>query len=171
MAYVVLGGRVLIAVVFAVSAFGKLRSRSSYRAFAAWLAGLPVLPARGRTAAAPVMAAAETAIVLLLALPWTVQAGLLAAAATLAVFTVGTLVVLRRGVREPCQCFGASTVPIGARHVVRNAALGVVAVVAASGPAAAAMRGSGVALSLVMAVSAATIVLFLDELAALFETA
>jgi hypothetical protein len=166
-----LGCRVLIAVVFAVSAFSKLRSRPSYRAFALWLAGLPVLSARGRKGAAPAVAAAEVGIVLLLALPWTVRAGLLAATAALAVFTAGTLVILRRGVREPCQCFGAATVPMGARHVVRNALLCVVAAVGASGPATAAMRGSGVALSLAMAAVAAMIVLFLDELTALFGDA
>ncbi|WUS05410.1 hypothetical protein OG322_40400 [Streptomyces sp. NBC_01260] len=47
--------------------------------------------------------------------------------ALLTVFTAGIALLLRRGVRAPCQCFGESAVPIGLRHVVRNVLLAVLA--------------------------------------------
>ncbi|NUR28377.1 MAG: hypothetical protein HOV83_21465 [Catenulispora sp.] len=33
------------------------------------------------------------------------------------------MTVLRRGAAAPCRCFGASTTPLGPRHVARNVAL------------------------------------------------
>jgi uncharacterized membrane protein YphA (DoxX/SURF4 family) len=50
----------------------------------------------------------------------------------LAVFTVLLAARLREGRRPPCACFGAwSARPLGPGHLVRNAALMVLAVVAA----------------------------------------
>jgi hypothetical protein len=173
--YVALGCRCLAGLVFALSAFSKLRSRPAFRAFAAWLASLPVLPARARRVAAPAMAVTEVTIVVLLALPWTVLAGLLLAAAALAVFAAGTFVAVRRGTREPCQCFGASTSPLGLRHAARDvlvcAAAAVGAVVTADGAGARAAHPVGIALGLIAGSAAALFVLFLDDVAALFADA
>jgi uncharacterized membrane protein YphA (DoxX/SURF4 family) len=54
------------------------------------------------------------------------------AAAVLTVFTALIAVRLAQGRRPPCACFGAlRNAPIGAGHLVRNAALITVAIVAA----------------------------------------
>jgi uncharacterized membrane protein YphA (DoxX/SURF4 family) len=58
----------------------------------------------------------------------TVSAGV--GLATLVAFTVLVLHTLRQGRRPPCACFGAwSARPLGWRHVARNAAFAVLAVV------------------------------------------
>jgi hypothetical protein len=166
--YVTLACRCLIGVVFAVSAVSKVRSLSSFRAFAAWLASLPMLSARARAVLAPVIAAAEIAIAVLVAQPWTVTAGMVLAAVVMAVFAVGTGVLVRRDVRASCQCFGPSAVPLGIRHVGRNAALCAAAVTGAieSGAVAGPGRPAGTALSLGIAAVAALVVVFLDDLSA-----
>lgn len=81
------------------------------------------------------MAAAEAAVVVLLAVPATRTAGFVAAAALLAVLTAGIAVVLARGTTAPCRCFGASATPLSARHLVRNGVLVVVAVLGLAAPA------------------------------------
>ena len=163
--------RVLIGVVFAASAFAKLRRRAAFRDFASWVSGLPGLPVRARHAVAWVIAAAEVAIVVLVAFPWAVRAGLALAAVVLAGFAAAAVGVMRAGVLAPCQCFGTSATPLGARHVVRNlvlcAAAAAGAVIAGTGGA----RPAGAGLSLAGAVAAAMFVVFLDDLAALLAGA
>jgi len=166
--YIVLFSRCLTGVVFAVSAVTKLRSPRAFAEFATWVAELPALPARARRPASVLMAGAEAAAVLLLALPWTAPSGLALATATLAVFAAGTLLVTRAGVRVPCQCFGTSRAPIGMRHVVRNT--GLCAVAAAGTAVAIIPPGStslaGAVLALGAAFVTALFVVFLDDLAA-----
>lgn len=173
MAYLALACRCLTGLVFAVSAFSKLRSRPAFREFTAWLAGLPVPLARSRPAAvAAVMAAAEVAIVVLAALPWTARAGLVLAAMVLATFTAGTWLAVARGAGAPCQCFGTSATPLGPRHVIRNALLcgaAVAGAVAAGGGGTRPTGAAGVVLSLMAGLTIAMFVVFLDDLAALFS--
>jgi hypothetical protein len=154
-------------VVFAVSAFSKLRSRPAFHSFALWLGALPGLPALGGPVAAAI-AAAEAAVVVLVALPWAWTAGLALAASVLAVFTVGTFLVVRAGVPAPCQCFGTPGAPLGWRHVVRAAVLCTAAAIGAAGAGPAPARAAGFALCLGVAALAAMFVFFLDDLAALF---
>jgi len=168
MAYVALAARCLIGLVFAVSAASKLRSGAAFRDFASWLAGLPVLTIRGRRAAAPVIVAAEVAVVVLAALPWTVRAGLVLAAIMLALFAAGVVHAVCRGASAPCQCFGTGTAPLGYRHAVRNVLLCGAAVAGAAGAAPGPVpAGAGVALSLVAAAVVAALVLALDDIAAI----
>lgn len=169
MVYVALACRGLTGVVFGVSAFSKLRSRAAFRDFRWWLAALPVPVARRWPGpVAVVMAAAEVVIVVLLALPQAARAGLVLAAATLAVFTAGTWLAVARGADKPCQCFGASASPLARRHVVRDALL---CAAAAAGALAAGGQGghaAGVVLSLAAGLVLALFVVFLDDLVALF---
>lgn len=171
MPYFVLACRCLIGLVFAVSAFGKLRGRTNFREFAAWLATLPVAPSIGTRALAAAIAASEVGIVVLVALPWTATAGLLLAAGVLAVFTVGVFRTVRAGAEAPCHCFGPSATPLRMRHVARDTLLGLAALAAAAagvlGPAG--MDPAGAALSLGAAVVASLLVLTFDDLAALAE--
>lgn len=171
MVYVALALRVLVGVVFAASAFAKLRHRAAFRDFASWVSGLPGLPARARQAVARVIAAAEVSIVALVAVPWTVRAGLALAVVVLAGFAAGAVGVIRAGVRAPCQCFGTSATPLGARHVVRNLALCAAAAVGAVSAGTGGARPAGAGLSVAGAVAAAMFVVFLDDLAALLAGA
>jgi Methylamine utilisation protein MauE len=164
MAYAALTCRGLVGLVFAVSAFTKIRNVTAYREFASWLAGLPV-PLAGTRGLAPVLAGAEAVIVVLVAVPATAVAGLALAALTLAFLTAGVAVAVSRGARASCQCFGPSRAPLAVRHIVRNGFLLLVAVTGALGAAAAGARPAGIALSLAAAVAAATFVVFLDDLA------
>jgi DoxX len=167
--YLGLACRCAVGVVFLVSASGKLRSRPAFRAFASWLAVLPVPLVRSQPrAAAGVMAAAETLIVVLVALPWTVRPGLALAAAVLAVFTAGTWLAVARGADAPCQCFGVSASPLGWRHGVRDALLGAIAVVGAVAAGSGGARPAAAAVGLGAGLVAAGFVVFLDDLAVLF---
>jgi hypothetical protein len=69
----------------------------------------------------------EAAIVLLLLVPATTILGFSLAVAMLFVFSTGILKIRRRRATVPCRCFGASTTPLGIRHVIRNVALMLVA--------------------------------------------
>jgi hypothetical protein len=164
MAYAALICRTVVGLVFAVSAFSKIRSVTAYREFASWLASVPV-PLASNRALPPVLAGAESASVVLVAVPATAAAGLVLAAFTLAVLAAGTVVAVRRGAQVTCQCFGPSRTALGARHVLRNCFLLVLAVVGACWAGAVAPQPAGIGLSLWAAVALATFVVFLDDLA------
>jgi hypothetical protein len=130
------GFRWLVAVVFAISAVGKLRTAAVRAAFRRSLADMAVLPAR---AVGPVSAAvpiAEAAAVVLLVLPATAVFGSVLALGLLAAFTTGIAVVLKRGTRAGCLCFGTTERPYGRRHLIRNGLLAAAALAGAvaSGP-------------------------------------
>jgi Methylamine utilisation protein MauE len=168
-AYVALACRCAVGVVFVVSTSSKLRSRPAFRTFVLWLAALPVPLVRDRPrTAAGVMVAAETVIVVLVALPWTVRPGLALGAVVLGMFAVGTWLVVARGTDAPCQCFGVSASTLGRRHVVRDALLGAVAVVGTVAAGSGGMHLAGAALSLGAGLIAAMFMVFLDDLAVLF---
>jgi hypothetical protein len=152
-----------------MSAFGKLRSRAAFRAFRLWLAGLP-LPGvrRWSGAVATAVATAEVSIVVLLALPWTAAAGLALAAAVLAVFAAGTSLAVARGTSEPCHCFGASTTPLARRHVIRDVLLCVAMAFGASVASSARPSPALAVVSLAAGLSIALLVVFLEDLTALF---
>jgi hypothetical protein len=169
-----MAARCLIGAIFAVSAVAKLRNRGAFGAFASWVRDLPVPPllrTRQGMPLAVVMAAAEAAIVVLVAFPWTAMAGLLLATATLACFAAGAFLLHRRRPGEPCSCFGASTVPLGLRHVARNVLLCLTAaagaaVIARAGAGTGSAPAAGIVLSLWAAVTAAMVTVFLDDIAA-----
>ncbi|MEQ4722405.1 MauE/DoxX family redox-associated membrane protein [Nonomuraea sp. B19D2] len=111
------GCQVLIGVVFAVSAFTKLRSRTALRSFASSLA---MLPARVRFPAAVSVAAAEAAVAVLVVIP---QVGLPLGGVLLGVFSVVIAVSIRRGLRLTCRCFGFAASTLGPVHLARNSLL------------------------------------------------
>jgi hypothetical protein len=188
MAYAVLTCRGLIGLVFAVSALAKIRSPRAYREFASWLAALPVPLARAR-ALPPVFVGAEAAIVVLVAVPYSAVAGLALATGCLAVMVTGTVVITNRGSGASCWCFGPSRSPLGARHLVRDGILFLIAAAGAvastaSGTVTGALTGAatgaqgpdtaspaGIVLSLMAALAGATFFVFLDDLMAIFEKA
>lgn len=165
-----LGCRLFIGIVLAISAFSKLRSAGSFRAFAGWLASLP-LPGMSARPAAVFLTATETATVLLLVPARTATAGLVLAAVMFAVFSCGIWAVVRRGASAPCRCFGTSLVPLGTAHVLRNVVLCLIAVTGAAGSGRTAMVPAGIILTVAVAAAAAVPVLFLDDLLALIRPA
>ena len=132
----------LIVVVFGASAVTKLRSPGSYRSYVAGLAESQLVTGRALTVTAAALAVGEalvavgaTAAAALVAAappaPASLPAIALGAAAILtAVLTAGVAVVLRRGTRARCACFGSSASrPLGPPHLVRNAAMLAVAII------------------------------------------
>jgi len=116
--------RIVIGGTFLVAGFAKLRMGPAWPRQAA---GMGV----SRPVALPVPwveLGIGAAAIIGLASPWPA----IAAAVMLVVFTVLIVKRLSEGVRPPCACFGARVdQPLGAGHVVRNAVLLIVAVVAA----------------------------------------
>jgi hypothetical protein len=133
MHYLAVFSRVLIGTVFLVSAATKLRSPAAFAAFARSVRKMKLVPTALITPVAVAVVAAEVGIVVLLAVPVAVTGllGSVVAAGLLTAFTVAIVQVVRRGTDLTCQCFGASTVPLGPVHVVRNIVLFAVAVAGA----------------------------------------
>ena len=159
----------LIAVVFATSAVGKLRTAGVRAAFHRSVEDMAVLPARAAGPVAVAVPIVEAVAVVLLVLPQTAAAGCVLALGLLAAFTAGIVVVLRRGTRASCMCFGATDRPYGPRHLVRNGLLAAAAFTGAvlSGrvidvPAALVAIAAGAVVALVL--------ITLDELIDLFST-
>jgi len=121
--YVALCLSMLISGTFAISAISKLHSRSAFAGFTAAVGEMTGLPVRAARVVAACVAAAEIAIALTAVLPGAVRAGLAAAVLLLAMFTVLLLRTVISGRRVPCNCFGASSTTVSARHVVRNLVL------------------------------------------------
>jgi methylamine utilization protein MauE len=166
-------------IVFGASSAGKLRSGPAFRSFTAGLGDTRLVPARRLTAIGAVLAASEAVVAILLAvaalLVWAgagvaLAIGALAAAALLtSVLAAGVAVVMRRGVRARCACFGAaSNQPLGPVHLIRNLSLLAVEVVGlALSPLAAAPAPAGGLVALLAGLVGALLVIRWEDLAAL----
>ena len=170
--YLAMGCRILLLVVFAVSAWSKARDRAALLELADSLVTMRLAPAAWRRPAAVALLVAEALTALLLALPWTggsVAFG--AALALLLALTGGVAVALHRRVPVGCRCFGGSSTPLAPRHLARNLALVAVAV---AGLVSATVGGTGHPGGLVVAGAAgallAVLVIVADDIAALFDT-
>ncbi|MEU6477103.1 MauE/DoxX family redox-associated membrane protein [Streptomyces sp. NPDC047017] len=171
MAYALLAVRLLVGIVFAVSAAGKLRGAAAFRGFEDSARAMGVPARLGRPVAVAVVAG-ECAAVVLLALGPGGAPGFALTLLLLAAFTAGILRTLRRGTKASCSCFGASTVPIGRRHVVRNTVLlALCAFGLAAGLAGtpAPDQAAGVLIAAFAALVGALLVIFTDELGSLFD--
>lgn len=128
MSYLLTAFRVLLFVVFAASAWSKVRDRSALAELAGTLAAIRLI--RSGRAAAIALLIAEAVTAAMLALPWLPSvAAFGAATALLCALSAGVGVVLRQRSRVTCRCFGASRSPLGRWHLVRNLALlGVAAI-------------------------------------------
>lgn len=172
MAYLLLSCRCLIAAVFVTSVVSKTRSRDAFRAFVSSIDDLRPAPAPGSGAIAPVVVAGEGSVAVLLAVPGAVTAGFALSASLLLAFSAAIAAAVRRGVRTPCRCFGASVTPIGVPHLVRNllllAASATGGLTALRSPAGV-LHPAGVAVSVMtVAVVAVPLLFFFDDFVALF---
>ncbi|MFF2427191.1 MauE/DoxX family redox-associated membrane protein [Streptomyces mirabilis] len=109
----------------------------------------------------------ECAAVVLLALGPGGAPGFVLTLLLLAAFTTGIVPTLRSGTKASCACFGASTAPIGRRHVVRNTVLLALAAALAGTPAP--TQPAGVLIAAFGALVGALLVIFTDELGTLFD--
>jgi hypothetical protein len=115
----------------------------------------------------------EALIVALILVPATTFAGFLLSFALLTVLTIGILRILQQRSAVPCRCFGASKAPLGARHVVRNVGLMLLAAAGGAGtlarPVSAGIQESVLALG-VGAVLAVLAITFEDLVEPFFPT-
>ncbi|MFJ4498802.1 MauE/DoxX family redox-associated membrane protein [Streptomyces sp. NPDC088864] len=167
MVYVVVACRALLALVFLVSAVGKLRGRGAFGAFVAEIRAWRLVPARSVPVVAGGVVVAEAAVPVLSVVPVSAPFGPLVAGFLVAVFTLGIALTRRRGVSARCACFGRTATPLGRRHLVRNVLL-----LGAVGVALAPVTEPGTAPAVLVAVGSgalgALLITTMDEITALF---
>jgi hypothetical protein len=129
MAYLLLTVQLIVGGVFVVSAFGKVRAQA---AFVRSLADFGV-SVRFRALVGVVVTATEIAAVVLVLVPATAVPGLVLGAVLFLSFAVVVGMMVRRGRRPQCRCFGVESAPLRGAHVMRNV---VLAALAAAGAAA-----------------------------------
>jgi peroxiredoxin/uncharacterized membrane protein YphA (DoxX/SURF4 family) len=132
MASIALGVRVLLAIVFATAAAGKLADRPGARRALADFG----MPARLVNPVALLLPAAELAAAVALVVQQSARWGAVAALGLLIVFVVGIAKAMARGEAPDCHCFGQlSSAPAGRGTLIRNGILALPAVlVVAYGP-------------------------------------
>jgi hypothetical protein len=122
--------------VFLASAAAKLRGRPAYRSFVAGLAETKLIPQRLLSAAAAALVSCEALVALGAVTAAVLTAANMAGAAAIAVCALGLAVVLtavlasgiaiilHRGTRARCACFGATSDQVlGRPHLARNIGL------------------------------------------------
>lgn len=114
--------RVMLIALLAVSSLSKVAGRGAFARFTAWVSALPLpLPRTRRPVRlAAAFPAAEAVALILLAIPASVQAGLVCSALLLLVFAAGTTFIVRKHADVPCMCFGSSATPMTAWHAIRD---------------------------------------------------
>ncbi|TWP51201.1 hypothetical protein FKR81_16415 [Lentzea tibetensis] len=166
MSFYVVFAQCLVALVFAVSAAGKVLG---FKAFTKTVADLRVVPRGLVPAAAAGVVAAEVVTVPLVLVAR--SAGLLLAGIALLVFAAVAELTARRGISTACNCFGAtSSRPLGRVHAVRNLALAAVAVVGFAAGASGPIETGAVVLAVMAAGVAAIPIIKLDDIVDLFAT-
>lgn len=177
MSHLGLACAVALAGVFLVSARGKVGG-VRFRVFVATAGPLRLLPRKWRGMAAAAVATVELAVATAFAVGAAFAVlgvdravlvlAFLGAAALLVAFTIAIVLMLRRGERAPCHCFGAHEAPLGPAHLVRNLILLALAVTGSlaqgSGYAA-----PGVALAALAGALAAALAVRFDDLVDLFR--
>lgn len=161
--------RALVGGVFVFSAMTKLRSRGQFVAFVSSVRAMGLVPACWTTPIAVAVAASELAAAVLVAVDRLYRLGLVLAVVLLVVFLIAIAVVARRGLEATCRCLGASTRPLGALHLARNAGLAVIALAAVISPGSP-LPSAEESVALVAAALAVFVhLVFLDDLAELFS--
>ncbi|MEU5266142.1 MauE/DoxX family redox-associated membrane protein [Amycolatopsis sp. NPDC021455] len=162
MEYVRAAAAAVIAVVFAASSFSKLRDFRGFARSVPVLVPMPVAWVPGVSVAVVVTELASAVLVLV-----TAVAGFVLATGLLLAFTAAIAASLRRGLRTPCRCFGATETPVGPRHLVRNAVLICFAVLGALAPEHL-PPVAGAAVAFAAGVVVAVLVIAVDDIAVVF---
>ena len=149
MSYVLIGQRCLLATVFLLACFGKVRDAAHLRRFATSIEKLTKLPAGPARAVAWATVAGEGAVPVLLAFAPTARAGFVVATGLLAAFVAVVVRAVRGGVLAECRCFGRAGAVMSVATIIRNLLLIAVAVPGVvMSPTTPATRLGGVALAL-----------------------
>lgn len=172
MGYATVACGALLVTVFTASGVGKIRDPAE---FAVSIGALGLFPGRLSVLVARVLTGAELLVVLALASSPVLgggfaPAGFAGGAVLSACLCAGLALVLKRGVRARCNCFGRAGAEYSARHVIRNALLGVVAFAggaASTAPGAVSFPGAVVAASAGLVLG--LLVIAMDDLVALFR--
>lgn len=172
MAYLEYVARVVLALVFLASTVSKLRGRHGFAGFVQAVRDIRLVPGRLVPAVARAVVGLEGLTTILLTSPGFGAAGEALAALMLTAFTTVVVVLLRRGVRARCACFGGSGTTFGPRHVMRNGCLLVLAVgslLSSSGwwPQTTPPSAPGIAVAVLLAGLIAVLVIKMDDLAAI----
>ena len=163
--------RAVVGLVFAASVMGKVTGRERFKAFVTWVAEMPLpLTNRPQTIAVLVVMT-EAAIVVTVTISATAQLGLILAALILGLFATSTFVLVRRGIRTPCLCFGRSTSPMSMEHVYRDLLVLAIAIAGLFGAGSGQPLIGGVALSASGAAVAALLIVSWEDLAFLVRDA
>jgi hypothetical protein len=162
------GTRTLVVIVFLVALIGKVRSRHAIASFITWVAELSIAGTRQARLLAYAILAIEMAVVVMVLAPWTAIFGLAVAAGTMCAFAIATGRLVRRGTRARCQCFGTSGATLSHRHVFRDASIALAATAGIAVSQTGAPPLPGIALGIAAGALVAAVVLFLDDIAALF---
>lgn len=171
MGYLTLLSATLVAIVFAVSGFSKLRDLPGF-AQAVGALGHGLVPRGGVRTVARVVVGLELATPLLVLVPLTRSVGLAVAAALLTGFALLAFRAAGGPQSVPCRCFGTGTRPLGVSHGVRNSMLAGLAVAGVFGSMLDGLRGlhvAGAAITLVAAATGAALTVFFDDVVALFR--
>ncbi|SFY41774.1 hypothetical protein OH786_38350 (plasmid) [Streptomyces atratus] len=172
--YLEVAVRTLIGTVFLTSFLSKAKGRQAYDAFVASVRSMRVLPPVLVRPVAAGVVAGELLVSSLVAAPSTATGvcGLLGAAALVGGFALAIALARHRGVSASCRCFGASSAPLGARHVVRNSVLGVLAVTGAmSAPVGGEVRVEAAVTAALCGLLVAAVIMALDDIVELFRPA
>jgi len=173
--YLTIGCALAIAAVFAASAASKLRGAAALAEFAGSVRALLPVAASAARPVAVLVAVAEAALVPLCLL--TPVVGLAAAGGLLTAFAAAIGLALRRGVTQPCRCFGRADTPLSRRQLVRAAGLAAVAFAGCAawngggllaGELLASGHPAGVAVAALAATALAAVSIAFDDVADLF---
>lgn len=166
-----LTARLLLAAVLATAVIGKTRDRARWAEFVESVRGTLPLPPSWTPALAAATVAAEALTALLLLPAATAPLGLAAATALMCALTAVVVIGIRAPVPTACVCFGSTSTPMGARHLIRNllltAAAGTGTALVLLGTATAPAPAT-TALSALTAAVLAALVIRLDDLVDLF---
>jgi len=158
----------LVGLVFLNASVTKLRDASGFVDSVHRLA--PAQVAQWSRPVAGVVVMLEALVPILLLTQLTVRVGLALAASLLIAFTLAIVDALRRGAGVRCRCFGAARLPLGRRHVARNAVLLLTVVAAGVTAPSALLSVGGTQLALAIAVSLPGVIVLvaLDHIIDLF---
>lgn len=150
-----------LVLVFLASAAGKI---SNFGGFVAAIRQLGLVPGSWPRPVARLVVAAEVAAAVLLLLP-NGLAGFVLVMLLCAMFGVVIELSVRRDIRVPCPCFGASADLLNRRHLLRNGILVMLAAIGLAGFDPGRLEFVDTAVSLVVALFVAAVVIRFDDVA------
>ena len=122
-AYELLFCQLAIGILFAMSAFGKIKNP---RAFSAAIADFQILPSGWVKLASKLFLIGEITVIIFIVVGGSLlTVGFLLSIVLLVVFSVALIIVLIRKVKISCNCFGRKEQPISTYDVVRNISFAV----------------------------------------------